>query len=223
MGKAIGQMIPYAIGVAISPVPIVAIILMLGTPKARSNGPAFLLGWMAGAAIAGAVILIIADVAGISKGDPSTAAYAFKIVLGAVLLFAAFRNWRKRPKPGDEPKLPKWMQEIDGFKWPKSLALGAALSGLNPKNLALIVGAAAVISESAIAAGQQVITMAIFVIIASVGVILPLVVYFAMQSRAEKILGEWESWLAKNNATVMMVLFLVFGAILIGEGITGLS
>jgi hypothetical protein len=40
MGQAIGDLLPSAVGVAISPVPIIAVILMLGTPRARSNGPA---------------------------------------------------------------------------------------------------------------------------------------------------------------------------------------
>jgi hypothetical protein len=44
MGKAIGGILPFAIGVAISFVPIIAIILMLITPRARSNG----LGLVAG-------------------------------------------------------------------------------------------------------------------------------------------------------------------------------
>jgi threonine/homoserine/homoserine lactone efflux protein len=223
MGKVIGDIIPLAIGVAISPVPIVAVILMLGTPRARSNGLMFLVGWVAGVVIVGTVILIIADAIGISKGDPAKATYAFKILLGAVLLLGAFRRWRKRPKAGDEPKLPKWMAEIDGFTWPKSLGFGAALAGLNPKNIALIVAAAASISESAIAAGQQVAVYAIFTAITAIGVVLPIIVYFAMQSRAGKVLDEWKTWLAVNNATVMIVLFLVFGAILIGKGIAGLT
>ncbi len=48
MGEAIGQVLPLAIGVALSPVPIIAVVLMLGTPKAASNGPAFVLGWIVG-------------------------------------------------------------------------------------------------------------------------------------------------------------------------------
>jgi hypothetical protein len=39
MGQAIGEILPLAVGVALSPVPIIAIILMLGTPRARSNAP----------------------------------------------------------------------------------------------------------------------------------------------------------------------------------------
>ena len=223
MGKVIGDIIPLAVGVGISPVPIIAVILMLGTPRGKVNGPMFLLGWLAGASIAGAIVLIIADVAGVSKGDPSTATYALKLVLGVLLLGGAFRQWRKRPKEGEVPKMPKWMEEIDRFSWIKSLVLGAGLSGVNPKNLALILAAAATIAQSGISVAQQIGTLAVFVAIATIGVVIPLVVYFAMQERAVKILDEWKTWLSTNNATVMAVLFLVFGALLIGKGITGLT
>jgi hypothetical protein len=46
MGEAIGQSLPLAIGVALSPIPIIAVVLMLTTPRARSNGPAFVVGWL---------------------------------------------------------------------------------------------------------------------------------------------------------------------------------
>ena len=60
MSAAIGEMLPLAIGIAISPVPIIAIILMLITPKARGNGLAFLGGWMLGLAIVGTIVLVVA-------------------------------------------------------------------------------------------------------------------------------------------------------------------
>jgi hypothetical protein len=50
MGQAIGQALPYAVGVALSPVPIIAVVLMLATPQGRINGPAFLAGWIVGIA-----------------------------------------------------------------------------------------------------------------------------------------------------------------------------
>ena len=48
MGQAIGGSLPLAIGVALSPVAIIAVVLMLTTEKARVNGPAFVLGWLIG-------------------------------------------------------------------------------------------------------------------------------------------------------------------------------
>lgn len=38
IGQAIGQALPFAVGVALSWVPIIAVILMLSTPKAGLTG-----------------------------------------------------------------------------------------------------------------------------------------------------------------------------------------
>ena len=38
IGQAIGQALPFAVGVALSPVPIIAVVLMLSTPKAGLTG-----------------------------------------------------------------------------------------------------------------------------------------------------------------------------------------
>lgn len=59
MAEAIGHVLSLGVGVALSPVPIIAVVLMLGTPRARANGPAFVLGWVAGLAVAGTVILLV--------------------------------------------------------------------------------------------------------------------------------------------------------------------
>jgi Sap, sulfolipid-1-addressing protein len=44
IGQAIGRALPFAVGVALSPVPIIAAVLLLSTPKGRVNGLAFLIG-----------------------------------------------------------------------------------------------------------------------------------------------------------------------------------
>mgnify|MGYP003287822831 CR=1 FL=1 len=87
MGDAIGQVLALGVGVALSPVPIIAVVLMLGTPRARANGPAFVLGWVAGLAVAGTVILLVSSGAGASEdGDPANWVGVLKIVLGLLLL-----------------------------------------------------------------------------------------------------------------------------------------
>jgi hypothetical protein len=43
MGTAIGQILPLAVGVALSPVPIIAVALMLLSQRARLNGPVFVI------------------------------------------------------------------------------------------------------------------------------------------------------------------------------------
>ena len=61
MADTFGDILPLAIGIAISPVPIIAVILMLFSNRARSNGPAFLVGWVFGVAAVTVVVLLLAD------------------------------------------------------------------------------------------------------------------------------------------------------------------
>ncbi|HMI71204.1 MAG TPA: GAP family protein, partial [Solirubrobacteraceae bacterium] len=61
MAQAIGQVLSLGVGVALSPVPIIAVVLMLGTPRARTNGPAFLVGWILGLGLIGTIALLAAS------------------------------------------------------------------------------------------------------------------------------------------------------------------
>jgi threonine/homoserine/homoserine lactone efflux protein len=223
MGEAIGQVLSLAVGVALSPVPIIAVILMLVTPRARSNGPAFIVGWLVGLALVGAVVLLIAGPTDASEnGEPATWVDVLKLVLGLLLVLVALRQWRGRPHEGDEAPTPKWMGAIDGFTPPKALGAGALLAGANPKNLLLAVGAAATIAQTGIPGGEQAVAYAIFALIGTVGVGLPVAIYFALGERSGPILDRLKQWMAAHNAVIMAVLCLVIGAKLVGDAIAGL-
>src|SRR5881392_3083453 len=115
MGQAIGQVLPLAVGVTLSPVPVIAVVLMLVTPRARVNGPAFVVGWIVGLGIVGAIVLAIADLAGAtSDGQPATWVNVLKLILGLLLLLVALKQWRGRPYGDGEPATPKWMGAIEG-------------------------------------------------------------------------------------------------------------
>jgi Sap, sulfolipid-1-addressing protein len=64
MGAVIGDVLGEAVGVAISPIPIIAMVLILTSAKARSNGFAFLVGSLIGLAVVGSIVLLIADPGG---------------------------------------------------------------------------------------------------------------------------------------------------------------
>ena len=224
MGAAIGEILPLAVGVAVSPVPIIAIVLMLGTPRARSNGPAFALGWLAGLTIVGGVVLAFAS--GNSQADdgsPETWVSILKLAIGALFLLIAARTWRTRPRAGHEAAMPKWMQAIDTFTAGKSLGFGAILSGVNPKNLALTIAAATAIAQTGSSGGEAAVALAVFILVGSLSILTPVVIYFAMGAKAAAILDEIKQWLAAHNAAIMTVLLLVLGAKLIGDAIGGLG
>ncbi len=78
-------------------------------------------------------------------------------------------------------------------------------------------------AQTGLPGGQQVGVLAVFIVLGSVTVMAPLVIYLAMGAKAGRILEGWRTWLAGNNAAIMLVLFLVFGVLLVGQGIAGLS
>jgi threonine/homoserine/homoserine lactone efflux protein len=224
MGQAIGSTLPLAVGVALSPVPIIAVVLMLTSRRARSNGPAFVIGWLIGLAVIGAIVLSVAGPAGASKsGSPATWVSWVKIVLGAGLLLVAVRQFRGRPKDGDEAALPKWMASIDSMKPLPVLGLAALLGGVNPKNLLLAVSAGASIAQTGISGADQAIAYAVFALIGTIGVGAPVVLYFALGERSASMLATLKDWMGRHNAVIMAVLCLVIGVKLIGDAIGGLT
>src|SRR3954447_18841533 len=156
MGEAIGQILSFAVAVAISPVPIIGVVLMLATPRARANGPAFLLGWIGGLTLLGTVVLLASSGARASdNGAPADWVSILKLVLGALLLLVAVKQWRGRPRGDQQAELPKWMKKIDTFGRGKALAMGALLAAANPKNGLMTIAAGAAIAHTGISAGEQ--------------------------------------------------------------------
>jgi hypothetical protein len=224
MGEAIGGSLPLAVGIAISPIPIIAVVLMLTSRKARVNGPAFVLGWLLGLGIVGVIVLSVAGPAGASaSGSPATWVSWAKIVLGALLLLVAARQFASRPHGGEEARMPKWMATIENTRPVAALGLAAALSGANPKNLLLAAGGAAAIAQTGIPAGQQAVAYLVFALIGTLGVGIPVGIYFVMGERSEKLLAGLKDWMSAHNAAIMSVLCLVIGVKIIGDAISGLT
>ena len=224
MGKAISEVIPFAIGVAISPLSIIAVILVLLSVKARVNGLVFTAGWLVGVALVATVIYVLAAAGDVSSGgSASDTSYWLKLVGGILLVLLAFRHWRKRPAAGEMPDQPKWMSAIDTLTPVKTGGLAVLLATANPKNLALSLAAGASLAQAGVSGGEAAVGLIVFVAIASVGVIVPVVAYLAGGERAAHMLDGWKTWLSANNTAMMAVLFVVFGAVLFSQGLRGLT
>jgi threonine/homoserine/homoserine lactone efflux protein len=219
MAQAIGAVLAFAVGVGISPIPIIAVIVMLFSRRARVNGPTFLVGWVAGLAVVVTAAYLVAGQLDVGTSDSATDGVSWlKLGLGALLVSAAARKWRKRPGPDEEVPMPTWMAKVDHIGPFASLALAAALSA-NPKNLMLAVAAGASLSQISPTTAEAVVGLAVFVAVGS-SVVATAVVYDLVGGEpARASLDRVKAWLVLHNAAVMAVLFLVFGAVLISEGL----
>jgi threonine/homoserine/homoserine lactone efflux protein len=115
--------------------------------------------------------------------------------------------------------MPKWMSAIDDFTPVKALGAGLALTALNPKNIALIIGAGTAVGAPGLTTAESIIVGLIFTIVATLGVGLPPLYAALGGSAARNNLDAARTWLIENNVIVMTLLMLIIGVVLIGEGL----
>jgi hypothetical protein len=220
MGEVIGEYLPLAVALAIIPIPIIAVILMLFSDHARSNSLAFLGGWLVAVAVTMAVLVALTSVEEMGTADdPSESGGWVAGVIGVLLIALAAKQWRSRPAPGEEAKMPGWMSRIDSMRPPGAAGLAIVLAVLNPKNLLLIAGGAVVIAQGDLGTTDQIVAIAIFTLIASLSIATPTLGYLFLGERAQPALDRSKAWLLQHNAAVMAVLLLVIGVVLLGKGI----
>jgi threonine/homoserine/homoserine lactone efflux protein len=220
MNQALRYVLPLAVAVAVFPIPIIAVVLMVGSDRGRVKGFAFVLAWCVGLTAVGALVLALADGADASDdAEPATWVAVLLLALGLLLFAAALKQWRGRPAAGDETPIPVWMRAIDDFTIAKACGAGFAISALNPKNVLLVGAAALEIGVLGLPASEEIAALLIFVVIASVGVLSPLVLTVALGDRSRAPLHTLRGWMAVNNAAIMAVLFLVIGAKLVGDAL----
>ena len=223
MRSAIGDVLPFAVVVAASPINIIAAILLLFTKKPVANATSYLAGFVGGvmAVLCGAIVLAAAiDLS--ADSTRSRGASALLLVSGVCLVVVAVRKFRGRPRPGEEAEMPTWMDGIAEFGQGKSFVLGVTVGALNPKNIVVGVAAAVTIASADLSVGQQLAVIAVYVVIACLGVAAPIVAMLVLGERSADVLDGWKSWLVRNSAAMMAVIYLLFGAILIGKGIGGI-
>ncbi len=216
--NVVGDLLPSALGVALSPVPIIAIVLVLGSPRARSQGTAFAVGWILGLVVVSVAVVLVAG-ANEPPDEPSAVVGWLKIAIGGLFLALAAKQWQSRPVPGSEAATPAWMDAIDTMSAPRTLLVGAALSGLNPKNLALTLAAAATIGQAALSGSSTAVAIGVFVVVGSLTVAGPVVVSLLAPERSARPLASIKEFMSAHNAAIMMIVLLLLGAKLLGNGL----
>lgn len=222
MLDVIGSLLPLGLAISFSPFPMIAIVLLLLTPRPRANGAAFLTGWLL------AILVVTIAFTAVAKlveqpdpTEPNAVAGILRLLLGATLLALAVRKFVSGPKQDAEgaPVLPGWIAMMTTSTPGRSFTTGLLLAGANPKNLAFTAAAALSIGTGGLDASGVVWAIALYAIVAAITIIVPLIGHLAFSAGMMGALERLERWLLANHTTVMAMLLVVFGVVLIGNGI----
>jgi threonine/homoserine/homoserine lactone efflux protein len=220
MGVAVGELLPLAVAIAISVTTLITMVFMLLSPKAKSKTVSLLMGCVIGVAGAVGAFTVLADLLPTATSSGSSpAASVIKMVVGALLVILALRQWRERPTSGQQAELPKWMAGVDAMSPGKAFVLGLLLSAVVPKNLLIALSAGLIVGGAQISGGQAAVIIVLFTVVATSTVAVPVVAHLVASERMRGPFEELRQWLVENNVAIMVVVLLVIGIVLIGNGL----
>lgn len=207
--------------IALSPVPMVCIVLVLMSTRPVRAGLSFAAGWLGALAIAIGIVAGFTDA--VAEDNEEAARNGVDLVqLGIGVLFAilAVRFWRRRPEPGAPPPRPAVVERIVTLSAPALVLTGAAAVVANVKNLPLVLGAGGYIGGAGLGPGAVIGAAAVFVTAASLTVLVPLLAVVVIGAEnSTPTLKALETWLLTNLNTITIVLLLVLAAVMTGNGL----
>ena len=221
MLPVLAELLTIGIGVAISPLAIVAVILMATAGKGRTNGTAFTLGCYFFSVAFVSVLVLLGRSAGAEEVDSGAHVTidVIEISLGLLLVGMAVIQWRRRSHAGT----PKWMSALDGLTIWKAFIVGVLISGpLSPKDLPLLIAASGRISQAGLPTDEIIAVILIFGLIGVMAVSIPWLISVISPNQVEARLSGMRDWLVANHSVIMTILFLILGVKLIGTGVADL-
>jgi threonine/homoserine/homoserine lactone efflux protein len=195
------------------------VTLLLLSDQGWRNGLGYALGYISGYSVIGVSIVIVGyrATAG-SDGEPGRWTSLLLMALGALLLWLAWRNWRRPASPGQEE--PRFFTILNRITPPKAFAFGALVTVINVKNLALFLTALSVVIVSDLPPAQKIFITLLVALVFSLSVMIPLIITFAFPRRSRDLLNRLKNALERHSRPFGIWAPLIFGLIFLLKGIS---
>jgi hypothetical protein len=216
--QAIGHVLPIALAVALSSVPIMAtIFILLSSNRSRSALP-FMIGWVLGLFVVVSLSALAAQLVPAPRGPrrPEPAVGAIEILVGLALVVLGILSLR-RARRASVPAMPKF---FDGQRklgpW-ESFGLAIILN-LRPKGLLLAIAAGLTIRGDTGSLTEALIVVVIYTLIAASTVVVPIVATLVAPARMVPRLESTRDWLVRNGEAMTSLIVIMIGVVIIGMG-----
>jgi threonine/homoserine/homoserine lactone efflux protein len=220
--QAFVVLLPIALGVALSSVPITAILVFLGSTRARQSAPAFLAGYAVGLAIV--TFLFAVGVAALPpgrRGPKDEIIGVVEIVLGAGLV--AYGIWMIAHRKQSEASAGSGrLKRLENLGPLPALGVGLLLN-IRPKSLVLAVAAGIALGSSGFGPTGLAVAFLVYLAVGLSSVVVPVIIYFRSSGKAVEEIARGRRWITRNGRAVTITVVLMLGAVLIGAGIATLA
>lgn len=233
MDGLLTSLVPLLLGVALSPLAVVAIIAVLLSHRPGANGSAFLAGWATGIAAVLVFGWLLAWIfAGRSLDEPPVWVPTLRVLVGVELIAAALwvlRRGRKHLRAMAQatgpalvvaaaPQLPGWLHSVETFRPVRSYGLGIGLCALNPVDASCIIVAAVDIAVADVTTSTAAVVSLGFIVIGSSAVATPVLLYAIGRDAADAPLRGMRTWLAGHSSWVNASILAVIGLVQLWKG-----
>lgn len=208
MWQLIEMAFPQALAMAISPIPLVAVIALASAR--RSAALAFTIGWVAAIFVTISAAALAGGAAAPPAQDPRVWSAVLKAVVGVLMITLAVRSWMGRPR-GEEAPEPGWLGSVSSWGLAKGFAGGAVLAILNAKNLPIMATLGASIGTAHLGAGQAGVTIAVIAVVGAVGAVFIVGDAYLGGQGAERRLAGLRAFLVRWNNVIVAVMFGYLG------------
>ncbi len=214
-----GQLTAPAMVVALSPVSIVAVlVLLLHNDRPRPASLAFLFGRVVALAAATAVFLQVPRLADrFAEPNPVAAAWLLGI-FGAVCVALGAVLWLRRDRVGAQPR---WEARIARLGWVGAAAIGAVFVVANPKMMAANGAAGVMIGATVVSGVAAAVAIVFYTVLASCTVTAPVLAYVLFGARIDPALARIKLWIQRRRNLVTSVVLLVVGLALLVAALRG--
>lgn len=213
MFGAISSYLPMALGVALSPTAIIAMLVLCALNRAKTSGTFALLGWITG--VFGFMVLSVFLANWLAPQDPnkpSILLISLRFLFAFLLLGLAWHSWKTRPKKTDTAATPSLrIDKLQNLSTLAAFGFGVALVFAAIKNWPIMAAAALDIAKSAPTLSQGISTALLFALISSLGLMIPWLLSIVGGEAVKASLAKLHHWLTRNGNTIMTVLFLFLG------------
>ncbi len=221
------RVVLFALVAATSPLALAAVLVVLTSGRGRLNGSAFAIGFVAGQAVFCFLALAIGNLSFPGRDQHHATLQSWlTIAFGAALLVAAGylrrreRNVRPRT-PG--PRTEAFRARLSNLRPSTALATGSALGIGGPKRLGITLVVTAAVSSAELHGGEEVALAVLYVVVATMLVWIPVVLYVVFGHRATEWITSAQAWISAHREPLTFYPSAVLGIVLIVDGVIQLT